>query len=91
MASCESGCLDVVEFLFPSGANITDKDKRYRQSPLLCASWNGHLKVVKFLVSKNVSLRDRDINGYSSLKFASSEGHYNVVKYLLSKGANMKD
>jgi len=51
------------------------------------ASYEGHLNVVKYLVSKGADIHAGDDE---SLRWASYEGHLNVVKYLVSKGANVE-
>ena len=48
------------------------------------ASYNGHLDVVKYLVSQGADIRaDND----EAVRWASFNGHLEVVKYLVSQGA----
>ena len=58
-------------------------------NPLIMASKNGHLEVVKFLVDAGA-----DVNVYVSgdetpLIGASWNGHLDVVKYLIDEGADI--
>ncbi|MFP3025404.1 MAG: ankyrin repeat domain-containing protein, partial [Wolbachia sp.] len=73
-------------------ANLEAKN-RYGRTPLLNASWNGHLDVVKYLVENGANLEAKGYNGKTPLHMASLIGHLDVVKYLISKGAsiNAKD
>ncbi len=50
------------------------------------ASENGHLEIVKYLVSQGVNVHTR--SNYA-LRFASQNGHLEVVKYLLSQEADV--
>ncbi|QTF49398.1 putative ankyrin repeat protein [Acanthamoeba polyphaga mimivirus] len=50
------------------------------------ASEEGHLEVVKYLVSLGADIRAH--NDYA-VRMASMDGHHEVVKYLLSLGAKI--
>ena len=59
------------------------------KSSLAIASINGHLDIVKYLVSlpqTNVDIQDN--NGYTSLMFASYYNHITIVQSLLENGAD---
>jgi len=67
---------------FRLGADIHADD----DAALCWASQNGHLEVVKFLVSKGANIHAVDDR---ALQLASQYGHLAVVKFLVSKGANI--
>ena len=55
--------------------------------PLIWASRNGHLDIVKYLVGKGANIHADDDE---ALRLASHYGHLEVVKYLVEKGANIR-
>ncbi|KAL4135538.1 hypothetical protein QTP88_007144 [Uroleucon formosanum] len=49
--ACDYGHLDIVEYLIQNGADINKKDN-FGITPLLCALWENHFKVAKYLIDK---------------------------------------
>ncbi|XP_015374244.1 PREDICTED: myotrophin-like [Diuraphis noxia] len=49
--ACDYGHLDIVEYLIQNGADINKKDN-FGITPLLCALWENHFKVAKYLIEK---------------------------------------
>ena len=83
-AACE-GNAKLVLATIKRGANV---NARYRGRPvLLWAIQEGHLKVVKVLVSAGASLKRRDALGFSPLDQAVGEGNEAMVRFLLKAGA----
>ena len=74
------GRLEVVKYETKYGPNINARNNRTLQ----VAAANGHLKVIKYLVSQGV-----DANNNWALQIAAQNGHFDVVKYLIEKGANV--
>lgn len=61
-----------------------------RQTFLHCASRNGYLEIVRWLVEQcRIDIDLVDVNANSSLHLAAINGHGNVVEYLLERGANL--
>jgi len=58
-------------------------------TPLVRASKNNYLEIVKYLVEHGADLNIKNSSGYTALHKASYSGHIEVVKYLLSKGAKI--
>ncbi|XP_050438309.1 myotrophin-like [Adelges cooleyi] len=52
--ACDYGHLDIVEYLIQNGADINKKDN-FGITPLLCALWENHLKVAKYLIDKGAT------------------------------------
>jgi ankyrin repeat protein len=72
----------------PDLINVVDN---VGETPLLKAATEGHLSVVKYLLSNGVGLNVRDRNGRTALHKASLFGHKSVVEFLLSQGADVND
>ncbi|XP_025409140.1 myotrophin-like [Sipha flava] len=52
--ACDYGHLDIVEYLIQNGADINKKDN-FGITPLLCALWENHLRVAKYLIDKGAT------------------------------------
>ncbi len=63
------------------------RDERNR-TPLMAASANGHVPLVKLFLSKRPDLGARSDTGDTALITASAKGRVEVVKLLVSKGAD---
>ena len=75
---------------FSVGAKPNEKDNK-GFSPLIAASSEGHLGVVKFLIQCGCNKNDKTNYNSSSLHWATMEGHFEVVKYLVSICVNLND
>jgi ankyrin repeat protein len=80
--------LDILELLLANGGNvhIVDGDNR---SLLHIACDNGDLSLVKYLVEKGVSLKNKDKNGWTPLHIACGPADdYELAHYLIQNGAD---
>jgi ankyrin repeat protein len=75
--ACENGQLDIVKDLLSKCVDPSDCNN----AAICCASHNGHLEVVKLLLT-NKRVDPSDCNNYA-IRFASINGHIEVVKLLL--------
>uniref|UniRef100_A0A3Q4ME11 Ankyrin repeat domain 52a n=1 Tax=Neolamprologus brichardi TaxID=32507 RepID=A0A3Q4ME11_NEOBR len=58
--------------------------------PSICLA-DGHLEVVKLLVSRSADKSCKDKQGYTPLHAAAASGHIEIVKYLLRMGADIDE
>jgi ankyrin repeat protein len=58
------------------------------QTPLIVASENGHVGVVRWLLDRGSAIDALDEHGWSALFEASCDGHTAVVRLLLERGAD---
>eukprot|EP00438_Fugacium_kawagutii_P033111 Skav219662 [mRNA] locus=scaffold1257:224834:230605:+ [translate_table: standard] len=84
------GSLQCLHLLLEAGA---DKDSagvgQYDATPLLIASQNGHIGVVRFLVEAGSDMHKPNNNGATALYVAAQNGHIVVVRFLVEAGADM--
>lgn len=75
---------ETVKILLDRGANpnMVDSDEHF--SPLMHAASEGHLEVVKVLVSGGADRSLKDVDGDDAGSFAAQNGHMHVVEYLRS-------
>jgi len=57
-------------------------------TPLMIASDNGHLDIVKLLVERGADVNARDFCGDTALAYAARKDHNKIVKYLIEAGAD---
>jgi len=84
--AAEKGDIAAIERHLQNGADVNVKDQD-GNTPLMWATYNGSLEVVKFLVAKGVNVNARDKNNETPLMEATHEGHRNVAEFLKQHGA----
>ncbi len=57
-------------------------------TPIMIATWNGHVDAVKALVTHQAQLEARTDDGLTALMLAASRGNEAIAQFLLSKGAD---
>ncbi len=81
-----------VEQLICNGANVNEpsqSNKNAYNTPLMIASWEGKLELVKLLVENGACINQQDKgNGFTALIKAVYRNHPDVVEYLVSKNAD---
>ena len=87
------GDLQGVKRCVSFGANVNVNDitfnDKYQWSPLIHASFNGHLHIVKFLVEKGANINYENQYYCTAIDRAASHNIIDVVKYLLLCKANI--
>jgi ankyrin repeat protein len=76
---------DVISFLLANQSTDVDISNKFGETPLMIASIEGNLPLVKALVQ--VRKAKLDHIGWTPLHYASSRGHLEVAQFLLANGA----
>ncbi|XP_038061254.1 ankyrin repeat domain-containing protein 17-like isoform X2 [Patiria miniata] len=84
--ACCGGFLDVAKFLIDVGADI----ELGCSTPLMEAAQEGHVELVKFLLSKNANVRAVTATGDTALTYACENGHTDVADVLLAAWADLE-
>jgi ankyrin repeat protein len=58
------------------------------RTPLIFASMEGHVEVVRWLLDNGAAIDTRDYDGATALSFACREGGFSVVELLMERGAD---
>jgi ankyrin repeat protein len=91
MWAAYSGQKNIVEFFLDQGAGQTvhPMPTRFCQTPLHLAAQQGHVEVVKVLLSQKVNVNAKDIFGDTPLHSAVLGGHNELVELLITNGAEV--
>ena len=65
-------------------------ENKYGDTALILASRNGHLEIVKHLLSQGADIEAKNNDGNTPLISASRGNCLEIVKYLLSQGADIE-
>ena len=76
---------DVISLLISNKATDVDLSNKNGETPLMIASINGNLPVVKALVQQRNAMIDHV--GWTPLHYACAKGQLEVAQYLLANGA----
>ncbi|KAG2818434.1 hypothetical protein PC116_g15191 [Phytophthora cactorum] len=87
-AACECGDLEEVQQLVEGdeGVHIDAGDTDTGWTPLILASWHGHLHVVRYLLERGAEVDVVDSGGSTAVRFAASEGHPDILRELTERG-----
>jgi ankyrin repeat protein len=88
-AAVAAGDVMEVERLVEQDPGLLEaRDDSLGGTPLMLASMERHLGVVRVLVDKGASINERGPKGWTALWLACTDGHAPVVRLLLEKGAD---
>eukprot|EP00123_Amoebidium_parasiticum_P010521 comp20160_c0_seq1/m.24950 comp20160_c0_seq1/g.24950 ORF comp20160_c0_seq1/g.24950 comp20160_c0_seq1/m.24950 type:complete len:969 (-) comp20160_c0_seq1:35-2941(-) len=81
------GDLENIKLLVQAGTNVNSKSTRSKHTALHMAAAEGHIDVVKFLLSHGAEVNIVDRWGHTPLKNALDNHHKDIVALLTQKGA----
>ncbi|EPY89860.1 multiple ankyrin repeats, single KH-domain protein [Camelus ferus] len=82
---CCGGFSEVADFLIKAGADI----ELGCSTPLMEASQEGHLELVKYLLAAGANVHATTATGDTALTYACENGHTDVADVLLQAGADL--
>ena len=82
--ACLLGHLTIVRILPNAGVNIKQKESTHNATPLLKATSMRKVKVIEFLLHKEVGLRARNVQGRNALELAKTHhsGENEAVRFI---------
>ncbi|XP_043924865.1 ankyrin repeat and KH domain-containing protein 1-like [Protopterus annectens] len=84
--ACCGGFSEVADFLIKAGADI----ELGCSTPLMEAAQEGHLELVKYLLSAGANVHATTATGDTALTYACENGHTDVADVLLQAGADLE-
>jgi hypothetical protein len=87
--AAEAGDLAEVQRLVGQDPRLLNARDHIERTPLMRASAEGHVEVVRWLVDRGAALDERTRFGWTALGLASSRGLTPVVRLLIEKGADL--
>ncbi|XP_017392273.1 ankyrin repeat and KH domain-containing protein 1 isoform X16 [Cebus imitator] len=84
--ACCGGFSEVADFLIKAGADI----ELGCSTPLMEASQEGHLELVKYLLASGANVHATTATGDTALTYACENGHTDVADVLLQAGADLE-
>lgn len=78
---------EIGEALIEYGADVNNRNER-GETPLMRASWRGHLPFVQMLLENGAKINLTSQSGATALYNAILTDNYEVIKYLLENGAD---
>ncbi|KAF7978225.1 hypothetical protein HWV62_1224 [Athelia sp. TMB] len=86
--ACFSGSFLAVQHLVSNGADVDKAGREASTRPLLVASQESHVEIVRLLLVKGANVDVKGGNYGTALQTASRQGHLTLAKLLLDKGSN---
>lgn len=88
LATCNVICgnAEVVKVLVGAGIDMQFKDNQY--IPLNQAAMNGHVEMVRYLLSQGADVNRQDSRGWTPMHRAAYGGHVKVINILLKAGGD---
>ncbi|XP_075065851.1 ankyrin repeat and KH domain-containing protein 1 isoform X2 [Mixophyes fleayi] len=84
--ACCGGFAEVSDFLVKSGADI----ELGCSTPLMEAAQEGHLELVRYLLTAGANVQATTATGDTALTYACENGHTDVAEVLLQAGADLE-
>ncbi len=83
VTAAAKGCFEIVQLLVAARANV---NTGYDRLPLHSAAENGHLNIVRYLLTAGAYAESEDARGYDVLTAAAAGGQLSVVRFLVTHG-----
>ncbi|VDM40479.1 unnamed protein product [Toxocara canis] len=87
-AAAAAGHLDVVRCLVEEGGADINQTTNSNSSPLRGACYDGHFRIVEYLVDKGADIELANRHGHTPLMIAAFKMRTDVVQFLLQRGAD---
>ena len=82
--ACNTGKLKLVQYLVETYADILIARDKTGKTPFLVAGVSGSVELVKYLISKDCDVLEKDINGWTILHYAWYGKKENFIKYMVT-------
>jgi ankyrin repeat protein len=90
LIACNDNNLEAVKILLEAGSDINKKHRENGKTPLILASANGYVDLVRFLITKSgVLINAKDKEGRTALIHSVSFARKDVLAVLIEAGANV--
>jgi ankyrin repeat protein len=85
--AAKNGYVDCVRVLVEEGKSNPEKGDRFLRTPLHYACINGHIEVVKYLLSHGVNANAADSSNNTPIHFAAAFGYIKILHLLVEYGS----
>ena len=75
-----NGRLQVMEAINNNDPHMKDRVDKYNATPLMFASYYGHVACVKWLLDHDVDVNIKDVDGYTTLDLARKQEIKDMIK-----------
>lgn len=83
------GIMESTKYLIGIGAEVDCIAPANFRTPLLVSVSNGHMNIVKYLLSKGADINAKDMMAANALILASTKGNLEIVKFLVENGIDI--
>ena len=87
--ACSYGKLELVQYLVDNYTDMLTIRNKTGQSPFLLIGFSGSVELVKYLISRECDVYDKDSSGRTVLHNACQEGKLELVQYLVDNYPDM--
>ena len=83
------GTLNIILYTYSTGKAKVNATSKAGNTALIWAARNGHLNIVKLLMSFDADINVVNKKGYTALLWATQNEHYEISKKLVESGADI--